>query len=287
MSTDLDRRQVARPIAHLHRALAFARLILATIGRNVKASWAFFARRRRDHRFPLQPYDRFQVANAAAVAATALVAVIIALDPYLTRWRSELAEPVLDVFRFFTQFGKADWILIATGLAWIIAHLPDLSRMRPRQRINRAVRVSAAAYIFLAVAVSGIIANLTKYAVGRARPKLFEENGSLAFDFWAWEADWASIPSGHATTGLSFGVGLALLFPRLRWVFLCLGFWIAASRPIVGAHYPSDMLAGGLLGTLVAWLLARAFARHRILFGFDKNGALIRRSGLSGRLRLV
>ncbi len=47
---------------------------------------------------------------------------------------------------------------------------------------------------------------------------------------------------------MAFGVALALLFPRLFWVFLCLGFWIAASRPFIGVHYPSDMLAGGLLG---------------------------------------
>jgi undecaprenyl-diphosphatase len=83
---------------------------------------------------------------------------------------------------------------------------------------------------------------------------------------------------------MAFGVALALLFPRLRWLFLCLGFWIAASRAFVGAHYPSDVLAGGLLGVLTSWLLARVLARYRLIFGFAGDGSLVRRKGASGRL---
>ena len=83
---------------------------------------------------------------------------------------------------------------------------------------------------------------------------------------------------------MALGVALALLFPRLRWVFLCIGFWIAVSRLFVGAHYPSDVFAGGLLGGVTAWLMARALARQRLVFGFDDEGSLVRRRGASGRL---
>jgi hypothetical protein len=44
------------------------------------------------------------------------------------------------------------------------------------------------------------------------------------------------------------------------------------------------MLAGGLLGGTTAWLLARAFARRRLIFGFDAGGRVVRRTGASGRL---
>lgn len=280
----LERRPAAALTAEFSRVLAHARPFLASAGGNVEMTWRFVRRRRRDLRFPLQPYDGYQTANAAAAVATALALLLIGLDPYLVVWRTALAAPVSDFFRFFTQFGKADWILIATGLAVIIAHLTDVNAFGPRERVARAMRIVAAAYVFLAVAVSGIIANLSKYMIGRARPKLFADNGSFAFDFWAWDPDWASFPSGHATTGMALGVALALLFPRLRWVFLCLGFWIAASRPLIGVHYPSDMLAGVLLGGATAWLIARAFARRRLIFGFDEAGRLIRRKGASGRL---
>ena len=83
---------------------------------------------------------------------------------------------------------------------------------------------------------------------------------------------------------MALGMSLALLFPRLRWVFLCIGFWFAASRLFILQHYPSDMFAGCLLGGGGAWLIARAFAQRRLIFGFDGDGRLIRRSGASGRL---
>ena len=270
--------------ASLGRMRNRALLTIPRVGRNIRDLSRFVARRRRDRRFAIQPYSVFQIANALALAATAFVLLVVVLDPYLPRWPPTLPKPVLDFFRFFTQFGKADWILIGTGLAVIIALLMEASTMRPRLRINRAIRLYAAAYVFLAVAISGIIANLSKYIIGRARPKLSADNGTFAFDFWSWDADWASVPSGHATTGMAFGVALALIFPRLFWVFLCLGFWIAASRPLIGVHYPSDMLAGGLLGSATAWLIARVFARLRLIFGFDARGNLVRRAGASGRL---
>ena len=126
--------------------------------------------------------------------------------------------------------------------------------------------------------------NVIKVIFGRARPKLFEDAGSYSFDFWARDSDYASFPSGHATTAMAFGVALALLFPRLRWVFLCIGMWIAISRMFVRAHYPSDVLAGCLIGGAAAWLLARWLAQRRLVFGFDDGGRLVRRPGASGRL---
>ncbi|MGH6924336.1 MAG: phosphatase PAP2 family protein [Propylenella sp.] len=283
MSTDLERHSAARPV-DFTRGFARVWRFVATVRRNVETSWSFVVRRRRDRRFPIQPYDALQIANALALSATAFALLVILLDPYLPLWPSTLPRPVSGFFRFFTQFGEANWILIGAGLAIVVAHLLDPDALKPTERIRRAIRIYAAAYVFLAVAISGIIANLSKYIIGRARPKLFDGNGSFAFDFLSWNADWASIPSGHATTGFAFGVALALLFPRLFWVFLTLGFWIAASRPFIGVHYPSDMLVGGLLGSVTAWLVARAFARMRLIFGFDRDGNLVRRKGASGQL---
>ena len=284
MATDPDRPSAARPIANIRRAAHHAKPLVATTRGNVVRTWSFLVRRRRDRSFAVQPYGALQIANALVVAVTAFVLVVILFDPYLTAWQTALPEPVVDFFDFLTQFGKADWILIATGIALIVALVTNAGALRRRERTVRTVRVAAAAYVFLAVAISGIVANLSKYIIGRARPKLFAENGGFSFDFWSWDANWASIPSGHATTAMALGVALALIFPRLFWVFLSLGFWIAASRPFIGAHYPSDMLVGGLLGGGTAWLLARLFARLRLVFGFDENGKLVRRSGASGRL---
>ncbi len=235
-------------------------------------------------RFRVVPYDELQIANMAAVMLSAFVLLIIFFDPYLIVWHATLPEPLIEFFKFVTEFGQSDWILIGSGAFLLFCLVGDASMLRRRLRARRAVRALAALYIFLAVAISGSLAVFVKYLLGRARPRQFEESGSFAFDIWSTDASWASLPSGHATTAMSLGVALALLFPRLRWVFLSLGFWVAVSRVFTRSHYPSDVFAGCLLGGISAWLIARAFARNRLVFGFGADGSLVRRQGPSGRL---
>lgn len=68
--------------------------------------------------------------------------------------------------------------------------------------------------------------------------------------------DW-SFPSNHSTIGAAAAVGLALAWRRLAlWVLpgaALMGF----SRVFVGAHYPHDVLAGLVLGSVTAWLVFR------------------------------
>jgi len=257
---------------------------VALVGGNASHSHKLIARRRRDLRFRILPYDTFWIANAAAVFATAMAVLVVVFDPLLPAWHEKLPQAVVSVFRCVTRFGQSDWILIGTGLFLILMLVRDASTLRPRLRARQAVRSYAALYVFVSVAISGIVANISKYVIGRARPRYFGETGTVSFDLFSGDASWASFPSGHATTAMALGVSLALLFPRLRWVFLCVGFWIAASRLFLLQHYPSDMLAGCALGGTVAWLFARALARRRLVFAFDGNGGLVRRRGASGRL---
>jgi membrane-associated phospholipid phosphatase len=261
-----------------------ARRQAALFAANLSSSRKLIAGRRRDRRFRALPYDAFQIVNAIVVFATLTAILVVVFDPLLVAWQEKLPEGVVTLFRYVTRFGKSDWILIGTGLFLILMLILDASELRARHRAKRTVRSLAAFYVFGSVASAGIIANVSKYLIGRARPRYFEETGSVSFDFFSGDASWASFPSGHATTGMALGVSLALLFPRLRWVFLCIGFWIAASRLFLLQHYPSDMFAGCLLGGGAAWLIARALAQRRLVFGFESDGRLIRRKGASGRL---
>ena len=57
-----------------------------------------------------------------------------------------------------------------------------------------------------------------------------------------------SFPSGHTLHAVSFTTILCLSYPSLGpalWTFTGL---IALSRPILGLHYPSDVLVGAILG---------------------------------------
>lgn len=63
-----------------------------------------------------------------------------------------------------------------------------------------------------------------------------------------------SFPSGHTLHAVCFATIVTSAYPQLApvlWPFVAL---VAASRPILGLHYPSDVLAGALIGLGVAQL---------------------------------
>ena len=61
-----------------------------------------------------------------------------------------------------------------------------------------------------------------------------------------------SFPSGHTLHALSFTILATAYFPTLGWVLVPFASLVAASRVVLGLHYPSDVLAGALIGTTLA-----------------------------------
>lgn len=61
-----------------------------------------------------------------------------------------------------------------------------------------------------------------------------------------------SFPSGHTLHAVCFAVVAIQAFPLLAWVLVPLAVLIALSRVVLGLHYPSDVLAGALLGEGIA-----------------------------------
>ena len=96
-------------------------------------------------------------------------------------------------------------------------------------------------------------------------------------------AAYASMPSGHATTVFSILVALGSLWPRGRTVLWIYAVAILVSRVVVSAHYPSDVVAGAVVGTVGALLVRRWFALRRLGFSLTPDGRLHQLPGPSVR----
>jgi len=66
--------------------------------------------------------------------------------------------------------------------------------------------------------------------------------------------DQYSFPSGHTLHAVNFAIQLSVFAPPLMWLLLPFAMAIAISRLVLGLHYLSDVLAGALLGGMIALL---------------------------------
>ncbi len=136
------------------------------------------------------------------------------------------------------------------GLGWIGIGLLGSALDRDR----RTAWTSAAAVGPLAVAINYSV----KLAVGRERP-LIEDHPRLAR-----APSKLSFPSAHSTSSLAAAAAMGRIAPGARPALYSLAAAICLGRPYLGMHYPSDVIAGVLLG--------REIGRHWPLPGIPLRG---------------
>ncbi len=61
-----------------------------------------------------------------------------------------------------------------------------------------------------------------------------------------------SFPSGHTLHAVAFSIVAIAFYPVLAWLLAPFTVLVAASRVVLGLHYPSDVAAGAALGALIA-----------------------------------
>lgn len=148
------------------------------------------------------------------------------------------------------HFAATDSLMLAlsaagrSGLVWLVLGLL-IAVWRPS---------TAAAVWQMAIAIfvaSQLTDHVIKPAVARDRPfravmdvRVIDERPTTY-----------SFPSGHAATAFAGAYGLSRAWPRTRQVFWGLAALIAFSRIYVGVHYPTDVLAGAMLGTASAYFV--------------------------------
>ncbi len=211
------------------------------------------------------------------LAALVILALALAFDRQLSVWARGWPDYLLVPLEEITRYGESDWILYPSAIFFLLTAAVALF---VRWKLMRTLLWQFAAlygFIFAGVALPSLVSTLIKRLIGRGRPEQFDQFGLLSFQpNWL---DWTfqSFPSGHSTTAFALAGVLGFLAPRWFVPALGLALVIGISRVAVGAHYPSDVFAGAILGLLGAYTVRWLFAKRGWIFRETATGGVVAR----------
>lgn len=131
---------------------------------------------------------------------------------------------------------------VATCLLWLLARPNSPSRWKP-------ATVAALGSAALALLANHLLAHLWE------RPRPYAAHLD-AIVFAARSHD-PSFPSDHAAAAFAIAIAVLLYQRRAGAAFLATATLVAVGRVVAGVHYPLDIAAGALVGTLSAVAVTR------------------------------
>jgi len=141
------------------------------------------------------------------------------------------STPVLDqVIPWLTYLGSHFAVILFIILSWILT------------KQKKVLRCLLLLYGIQSVVIYGL-----KFLVNRERPLFFLEMASKLSKGPGEILD-PSFPSGHAVFAFMMATLLANRFPPYRFIFFIVAAFIGWTRIYLGVHYPTDVIAGALLG---------------------------------------
>ena len=159
------------------------------------------------------------------------------------RWANEWwSSPVLDhALPWLTYLGSHFALILFIILGWIIT--------KQRKVLRRLI---------LLYAVQSAVIYGFKFLIRRQRPFLFLEMASKLSKGPGEILD-PSFPSAHAAFSFMMATLLSQWFPRYRIFFYIVAGFIGWTRIYLGLHYPTDVIAGALLGYGITKLFLKIF----------------------------
>jgi membrane-associated phospholipid phosphatase len=203
---------------------------------------------------------------AIIVLVVAAVACMVLIDTAASAWARTLPQWFEDIFERITDLGLSGWFLFPFGFILLCLAAVTSPRLTPLTQGVLAMLTVRFGFLFLAIGLPGLFVTIVKRLIGRARPYVGSPDNPFVYRPFVWAPEYASMPSGHATTAASAAIAIGALWPASRAVMWFYALVIMFSRVVVLAHHPSDVIAGALVGALGALWLRRAFAARGLLF---------------------
>ncbi len=193
--------------------------------------------------------------SATFFCALALIPVfMLNFDPSVMHWTNDLhngnsAYALIDTVRPLMGF-------VSNGATLIVSAF--LLCMIGRYKNPRVYEVGKSLLIGLVFA--GILAQILKHLIGRARPRLTYD---LVFIGPSMKSGYDSFPSGHTT--LAFCLAYIVSRYSRRWGIVSYFFAVAVGLYRVDSlsHFPSDVMAGAIVGTVAAMLISATIVHSR------------------------
>jgi membrane-associated phospholipid phosphatase len=239
-------------------ATALARNCLSNLGR-----WCGVVARAPLAKTP--PWPAAAIAAAILVLAAALAAMFF-VDRAGDEWAQHLPRWIGALFDRISKSGLSAWFLIPFGsIVLCLAALTSPALPRLTQGVLGAL-AARFGFLFLAIGAPGLFVAIVKRLIGRARPYVDIHGDPFTYRPFIWRPEYASLPSGHATTAAATAIAIGAIWPRTRWIMWLYPLLVMFSRVADRAHHPSDVIAGALVGTVGAIWVRRWFAARRLVF---------------------
>jgi membrane-associated phospholipid phosphatase len=214
-----------------------------------------------------------------AILGAVIIALMVALDVAEIGLMPPRGTASLWPVRILTDFGKSAYVLwlLAIMLFAVAVIFPRLRETSRSLLLSFGMRLQ---FLFFAVLVPVLAGEVIKWIVGRGRPFVGGKADAFNFAPFVGTEAYASFPSSHAIVGFALAFAVTAVWPRARAAMMVYAVLIAASRLVLLAHHPSDVVAGALIGIVGAMFVRYWFAARRLGFAIRHDGTIVPRRSI-------
>jgi membrane-associated phospholipid phosphatase len=191
------------------------------------------------------------------IALVILPWVFFYLDSRFILWMRAIEKEKSSLYYFLESIDLVINVIGNGATLAIIACVLFIIGKYTNKRLSEAGK-----YLCIGFLTTGIVVQILKHLFGRARPRFMDD---FLFIGPTLKGGYDSFPSGHTAEAFCFAYILARYFPRQKILFFVYAIIVALERTEDCSHFPSDVVAGALVGIIIGKLLFEIFRAKQLV----------------------